>query len=292
MQPTTMLATVTGRDRPGVTASFFAALAAHDVEVRDVEQVLVRDRLILTVLIDVRGDSSSLRNSVTRAADALGMDCEIGVADESGPTRARPARCHVMILGNPLLRAGAIGHVAQSIADQGGNIETVTKLGDDPISALELTVTTADDTALRTALVEAARDAGVDVAIESAGLLRRAKRLVVLDLDVTSIRDAVVEDLAHRAGAVDRMRAITDRADAGEIAPGDVPRAQAGVLADVPETVLDAAREAARPVRDIAGFVAALRRLGYLVGAVSAASGPAGRWANSAWTSWPRTNSR
>ena len=39
MIPTSVLATLTGRDRPGVTAAFFAALAAHDVDIRDVEQV-------------------------------------------------------------------------------------------------------------------------------------------------------------------------------------------------------------------------------------------------------------
>ena len=87
MRPTSVLATVTGRDRPGVTAAFFAALAAHDVDVRDVEQVVIRDRLILTVLFDLRGDTAALRNSVTRAAGALGMECEIAVADQGDSAR-------------------------------------------------------------------------------------------------------------------------------------------------------------------------------------------------------------
>ena len=77
MHPTSVLATITGRDRPGVTAAFFSALAAHDVDVRDVEQVVIRDRLILAVLFDLRGDPSALRNSVTKAAQALGMECEV-----------------------------------------------------------------------------------------------------------------------------------------------------------------------------------------------------------------------
>jgi phosphoserine phosphatase len=268
IRPTTVLATVTGRDRPGVTASFFAALAAHDVEVRDVEQVLVRDRLILTVLIDLHGDTTTLRNSVTRAADALGMDCELGVVEPADPTQPRAGRSHVMILGNPL-RPGAIGHVAQRIADHGGNIETVTQLGSAPISALELTVTDADDAGLRIALVEAAYEAGVDVAVEPAVLRRRAKRLVVLDLDATSIRDEVVTDLARRAGVLEQLRAVTERADTGEIELADVPHAQAALLADVPEAILDAARDAVGARDDTARFVAALRGMGYHVGAVS-----------------------
>src|SRR6476646_2060165 len=101
MRPTSVLATVTGRDRPGVTAAFFAALAAHDVDVRDVEQVVLRDRLILTVLVGLSGDPTSLRNSMVRAAGALGMDCEIAVADEAHAVRplAVGSRIHVIMLG-------------------------------------------------------------------------------------------------------------------------------------------------------------------------------------------------
>src|SRR5206468_3933720 len=93
MNPTTVLATISGRDRPGVTAAFFAALAAHDVEVRDVEQVVIRDRLLLAVLFDLRGDAGALRNSVNQAAHALGMESEVTIADEGcGPRWCRRPR--------------------------------------------------------------------------------------------------------------------------------------------------------------------------------------------------------
>ena len=55
MKPATVLVTVTGRDRPGVTAALFTALAAHDADVVDVEQVVIRDRLILAVLLSLQG---------------------------------------------------------------------------------------------------------------------------------------------------------------------------------------------------------------------------------------------
>src|SRR3954452_1870978 len=176
MNPITVLATVTGRDRPGVTAAFFSALAAHDVEVRDVEQVVIRDRLILTVLFDLRGDTAALRNSVTLTAGALGMECEIAIADQGGSARPEipGTRHHVIVLGHPL-RPGAVSHVAQRIADSGGNIETVTQLSSEPATALEMIVRSLDPVELRAVLVQAADDTGVDIAVEPAGLLRRAK---------------------------------------------------------------------------------------------------------------------
>ena len=121
--PTAVLATVTGRDRPGVTAAFFAALAAHDVDLRDVEQVVIRDRMVLAVLLELQGEVSALRSSVVSAAHALGKECEVAAAQDSRAARrsAGRARSHVIVLGHPL-RPGALSSVTQRIADLGGNI--------------------------------------------------------------------------------------------------------------------------------------------------------------------------
>ncbi|MDQ2740108.1 MAG: phosphoserine phosphatase, partial [Actinomycetota bacterium] len=196
-----MLATLTGRDRPGVTAAFFAALAAHDVEVRDVEQVVIRGRLILAVLLDLRGDTAALRTSATHTAQALGMECDVAVAEDAGSLHrnGRGARSHVIVLGRPL-RPGALSHVAQRIADLGASIESVAQLSTEPACSVEMIVRTDDAAELRAALVQAAADTGLDIAVEQAGLRRRAKRLVVLDLDSTLISDEGIDVLAERAG--------------------------------------------------------------------------------------------
>ena len=270
MRPTSVLATVTGRDRPGVTAAFFAALAAHDVDVRDVEQVVIRDRLILTVLFDLRGDTAALRNSVTRAADALGMECDIAVADDGDSARPRPpgTRSHVILLGHPL-RPGAVSHVAQCIADMGGNIETVAQLSTEPASALELLVRISDQGALRARLVQAADDIGVDIAVEPAGLRRRAKRLVVLDVDSTLIRQEAIDVLAEYAGVQEEVAAITARAMAGELDFAQSLRERVALLRGLPQSRVDEARERLQLTPGARTFVRTLRRLGYHVGVVS-----------------------
>ena len=48
---TTLLITLTGRDRPGVTSRLFSVLAGHELNVIDVEQVVIRGRLVLGVLL-------------------------------------------------------------------------------------------------------------------------------------------------------------------------------------------------------------------------------------------------
>jgi phosphoserine phosphatase len=251
-----------------VTSSFFAVLAGHDVDVRDVEQVVIRDRLILTVLVELRGDTASLRNSVTRAAGALGMECELAIAEDGARPRDSGGRIHVTVLGHPL-RAGAVGHVAQRIADAGGNIETVTQLSSEPVTALELVVRTADPSAVQAGLVQAAEDTGVDIAVEPAGLRRKAKRLVVLDVDSTLIRDEAIDVLAERAGVAEQVSAITAAAMAGDLDFAASLRERVALLAGLPESVLLEVRAALELTPGAATFVRTLRRLGYHVGIVS-----------------------
>ncbi|HZC53119.1 MAG TPA: ACT domain-containing protein, partial [Mycobacterium sp.] len=85
MRPTSLLVTVTGHDRPGVTAVIFAALAAHDVDVRDVDQSVAGERATLSVLVDLRGDTAALRHSVSSTADAFGVTSRVEDADGHAP---------------------------------------------------------------------------------------------------------------------------------------------------------------------------------------------------------------
>jgi phosphoserine phosphatase len=270
MEPTSVLATISGRDRPGVTASFFAALAAHDVDVRDVEQVVIRDRLILAVLFDLRGDPGALRNSVTQTARALGMESEVTVAENTGERRApdRASRSHVIVIGRPL-RPGALSQVAQRITDVGANIETVTQLSTEPAASLEMIVRAPDPVQLRARLVQAAQETGLDIAVEPAGLRRRAKRLVVLDVDSTLIQDEAIDVLAQRAGVGDEVAAITERAMSGQLDFAASLRARVSLLAGLTTADLHTVRDDLRLTPGARTFVRTLRRLGYHVGVVS-----------------------
>jgi phosphoserine phosphatase len=268
--PTAVLATVTGRDRPGVTAAFFAALAAHDVDVRDVEQVVIRDRMVLAVLLELQGEVSALRSSVVSAAHALGMECEVAAAQDSRAARrsAGRARSHVIVLGHPL-RPGALSSVTQRIADLGGNIESITQLSTEPVSAVDLLVSTSDEAELRAALVQAAEDTGVDIAVEPAGLRRRAKRLVVLDVDSTLIQDEGIDVLATRAGVGEQVAHVTARAMAGELDFTESLVRRVELLAGLPDSDVYAARDTLRLTPGARTFVHTLRRLGFHVGVVS-----------------------
>ena len=61
-----VLITVTGPDRPGVTGVLFTALAAHRVEVLDIDQAVIRAQLTLGVLVGTPEDPQALRRTSSR----------------------------------------------------------------------------------------------------------------------------------------------------------------------------------------------------------------------------------
>jgi phosphoserine phosphatase len=269
MQEHSVLLTVSGRDRPGVTSALFSALAAYDVEVLDVEQVVIRDRLVLGIVLTLRGDPGPMRKSVLHAATVLGMEIDVTMGDGVGDALGgRPDRHHVIVIGRPL-RAGAVGELARRLAEVGGNIDTIRKLSHYPVTSLELMVSGADAAELRMALATAAKETATDIAVERAGLHRRSKRLVVLDVDSTLVQGEVIEMLAERAGCADRVETITAAAMSGELDFAESLRARVALLKGLPASVCDEVRANLALTPGARTLVRTLKRMGYRCGVVS-----------------------
>lgn len=272
----TLLVTVTGRDRPGVTSALFGALAGADIEVVDVEQVVIRGRLVLGVLISLGDgeDEVAVRAEVAEVAEHLGMDVEVAAgADEEAapPTRGR---LHVTVLGHPL-RPTAVAAVAARIAGCGGNIDRITRLSRYPLTSLELDLSgTGDPARLRRELVaEAAasfdRGWGFDIAVQPAGLHRRAKRLVVMDVDSTLIQAEVIELLADRAGQGAEVARVTEAAMRGDLDFEASLRQRVKLLAGLPEAAVDEVRQAIALTPGARTLVRTLQRLDHEIAIVS-----------------------
>ena len=142
-----LLVTVTGHDRPGVTSSLFDALAGIDAAVVDVEQVVIRGRLVLGVLLrDRPGPPSRGPAGPGGRADPAGHGGRGAGRPRRRRARTRTGRSHVTVLGHPL-RPAALGGIAGCIADYGGNIDRIVRIARYPVTAVELEVSGADPVA-------------------------------------------------------------------------------------------------------------------------------------------------
>ena len=263
---TTLLVTLSGPDRPGVTSSLFESLSAFDVTVLDMEQVVVRGTLVLGVLLG--GPQAAAAESAVKAVGAgLGMTVETSTgADEVDPRRL--GRLHVTLLGRPLLPA-AVAAIAGTIAQTGANIDRIVRLSSYPVTTIELEVSGADPDRLRVELAAAAVSQHVDVAVQRSGLSRRAKRLVVMDVDSTLIQDEVIELVAEEAGCREQVAAITAAAMRGELDFEASLRARIALLAGLSESALQRVRDRVRLAPGARTLVRTLGRLGYRTALVS-----------------------
>jgi phosphoserine phosphatase len=263
-----LLVTVTGHDRPGVTSSLFDALAGVDAVVVDVEQVVIRGRLVLGVLLRAAPSAEPrVRQSLEAALTPLGMDVEVQVGPvDDGPQRS--GRSHVTVLGHPL-RPAAMAGIAGCIADYGGNIDRIVRIAHYPVTAVQLEVSGADPVLLRQQLALTAAALGVDVAVERSGLHRRAKRLVVMDVDSTLVQGEVIEMLGEHAGRAAEVAEITEAAMRGDVDFADSLRARVRLLAGLEVAALDDVRRDLQLARGARTFVRTLKRLDYRIAIVS-----------------------
>ncbi|TRW81465.1 phosphoserine phosphatase SerB [Mycolicibacterium sp. 018/SC-01/001] len=267
-----VLITVTGRDKPGVTSALFEVLSTHDVELLNVEQVVVRGRLTLAVLVagpaDVAG-GTALRDEVQKAIWDVGLDVTIEGSDGL-PVLRQPSTHTIVVLGRPIT-AGAFGVVAREAAALGVNIDTIRGVSDYPVTGLEMRVSVPDGTyrELQTVLARVSVEQAVDIAVEDYSLSRRAKRLIVFDVDSTLIQGEVIEMLAARAGVEGKVAQITEAAMRGELDFEESLRERVATLAGLPAGVVDEVAEQIELTPGARTTLRTLRRLGFHCGVVS-----------------------
>ncbi len=264
----TLLVRVSGTDRPGITAGLLDQLATAAVDVYDMEQVVVRERLTLDVLVGLRGGDDPLKELLYWAfQEGVHLDFEVV---EAVSRRAGLPRHVVTVIGaHDKMSPAALGAVTRAIAAGGGNIDRILRLSRYPVRSFEFVVIDGHLGDVRAEVLAAAAEHDVDVAVQRENIGRRAKRLVVMDVDSTLIRDEVIELLAEEAGSLEEVRAVTQRAMAGDLDFSESLHARVATLAGTPVEAMDRVRERVRLTPGARTFVRTLKRLGFQVALVS-----------------------
>ncbi len=269
-QPYTGLILVSGIDSPGITRALFETLAPFAITVIDIEQVVIRERLILTVLIELNPNhATAIDSDLNECAERLNVDIATSFQEqEVSSIAAKTGLVYIVALASPL-SPKAIAEIANSISSLSGNIERVHRTASYPVTAIEFTVSGVDVTSLRHELAAVSSTQGVDIAVSPGGLIRWAKKLVVMDVDSTLIQQEVIELLAARAGCLTEVAAITKSAMNGEIDFEQSLRSRVALLSGIPQETLDEVRKEITLTPGARTLVETLRKLGHSVGVVS-----------------------
>jgi len=266
------LVTVSGPDRVGVGAELFAALSlvtAAGGQLTDVAQITIRGALVLCGEVTVEDTISAddVRAALaTRDIDRAGITA---VVERVIPEESLAGGRLLVTLLAARIGADQLDVVFRAIASVDATCERIVHLASYPVDCYELVVRGHDHAALREALTRVAQAVGVDLAVQRAGLHRRAKHLVVMDADSTLLQDEVIDLLAEECHCAKEVAAITERAMAGELDFAESLRERVALLAGLDATVLDRVRERLRLTPGARTLLRTLQRLGYVPAVVS-----------------------
>ena len=266
-----LLVTVTGQDRPGVAATLFDALVGIDVTVTDIGQITIRGHLVLCVELDGPAELAAAVVRRTVLSSDLGGDdrLAVGVAEATEEPIGAHGRRLLVTLTSPSVTADAIAGVFAAVFEAGGTCERIVRLATYPVQSYELVVLGADHERLRASLALVSSRLGLDLAVQRAGLHRRAKRLVVIDADSTLLAGEVIDELAEAAGRAEEVAAITEAAMAGGLDFADALRRRVALLEGLPVTALAGVADRLELAPGARTLVRTLRRLGFSTAVVS-----------------------
>lgn len=227
-----ILISITGQDRPGLTASVMAILAKYGAQVLDIGQADIHSTLSLGILMRLDGMHSwQVMKELLFKATELGVNIDFSpISDdeyESWVNHQGKNRYILTLIGRSL-SARQIEATTKIIAEQGLNIDSILRLtGRMSIKHPERNVRAciefslrgnpADTAVMQKELMNMSQEMAVDFSFQHDDMYRRMRRLICFDMDSTLIQTECIDELAKRAGVGDKVSEITARAMHGEI---------------------------------------------------------------------------
>jgi len=274
-----ILISITGMDRPGITASVTQLLAESDVHILDIGQSVIHDSLSLGMLAGIPAhiETQSIKNAVQGKMAELKLTVRfVDISHESYDHwvgQQGKAR-HIVTLLSQQITAHHISRLARIVANYGLNIDKITRLsGRIPLEAVDsrgqacvefsLRGPVEDLPALRREFMELANEIDVDIAYQENNVYRRNRRLVAFDMDSTLIQAEVIDELAKRAGVGRQVASITEKAMRGEIEFKESLIQRVCLLKGLPESALAEVAATLKLTDGVEHLMTTLKKLGY-----------------------------
>ena len=266
-----LMVTVSGADRPGITAAFSQVLTQHGVEVVDIEQASLQDLLGLYLLLDL-GPADQSKDSVIKdllfEASRLGLTLNFRLYS---PGEIKPVSQRELYVLTHFGGTAALAAISLILGETGVNIERISTLDHHGALAMEMTLNPkgASLAQARRGLLEKSRELGFDLALQKMEAYRKNKRLVFFDMDSTLVDLEVIDELARLAGVYHEVARITEKAMRGEFDFEESLTQRVALLKGVTLEQMDELRDSLRLNPGVEQTVCTLKWLGFKLGLVS-----------------------
>lgn len=266
----TGLILVSGEDRPGITESLMKTLSQFSVSIIDIEQLVIRDRLLLTVLISLdEAHAEAVTTDLNALQEQIGLDIAIDFTQQDS-AKISGETLRVVVVGNTIKPSG-LAAVASQIAKLGGNISAIRRTAIEPLISIELELSIPNNSLkeVQGALATIAIENKIDLAVEPGGLQRKSKRIVMLDMDSTLIEQEVINLLGQSAGQSNEIAQITEKAMAGDLDFKSALIKRVALLKGLDQESLHRVRDQITLTKGAKKLIEELHHQGHKVGVVS-----------------------
>jgi phosphoserine phosphatase len=143
-------------------------LEPFSITILDIEQIVIRSRLILTVLIELDpAHAEAIEEDLNKCAERLNVDIATSFGTQTSESIAnKDGLIHVAITTQKLT-PGTIAKISATIANLGGNIERIYRSTSNPQTTLGFLVSGTQIQSLKNAISAATEESDVHVAIRN-----------------------------------------------------------------------------------------------------------------------------
>ncbi len=270
-----VLISVSGEDKPGITATIAKLLGDWDVDILDVGQSVIHSHLSLGILVNVPESSDKVFKALLFESHRMGVQIRFNPISEDSYQQwvgLQGASRYILTLLARRIKASHIAAVSDVIVGNSLNIDNITRLsGRVPLdetdkttkACVEFSLRGTPGASFREQLLAVCADLDIDVAVQEDGIYRRNRRLIAFDMDSTLIKTEVIDELALEAGVGDEVAAITARAMAGELDFKESLRHRVALLKGLPETALIKVADRLPLTEGVEHLFQTLNHLGY-----------------------------
>ena len=152
---------LTSEDKPGLAHALFEALSPFSVTVMDLDQIIIKGRLILTIQISLNpAHQDAIEEDLNALAASLGVD--IAAVFSTSTTPQEKPDTVVLKLSSTRLHPKHLMQIAGKLFEAGANIEDLSRTGTSP---LEVTIKVSGATETQVRAVLETIDAGTDFSL-------------------------------------------------------------------------------------------------------------------------------
>lgn len=270
-----ILFTVSGADHPGITNKLMSIVSKSEVPIIDMGQSVTYGLLSLSFVLNLQDNDKDdhVIKELLFLCHKLNLNLTYKILEENQITYHEHGEKFILnCVAKDVITSGFMKDVSLILASNNINIHRIDRVSPDDFCSVEILTTVptnVDINKVKGSLIECSNDHRVDVAFLKDNIFRRAKRLIVFDMDSTLIQAEVIDEMAKVYGVGEEVSHVTEKAMNGEIDFNEALRERVSKLEGLELKKMEEILHDLPLTPGVEDFIKTIKSLGYKVAVIS-----------------------